>query len=73
MTDVSRAIQAISDAADKIGLPELARRADVPYTTVADWRAKGFRPKVVATFEKLSVAAGAVVAAADASDADRAA
>lgn len=61
MTDVARAIEAIEKAAEKVGLPELSRRANVPYTTVAEWRAKGYRPKIIETFEKLTSAADAVI------------
>lgn len=65
MTEVARAIEAIEKAATKVGLPELARRADVPYTTAADWRAKGYRPDYIKTFEKL-VAAAEMIAADEA-------
>lgn len=57
MNDVSRIIAEIAAAAEDVGLPEFARRAEVPYTTLADWKAKGWRPKVVSTFGKLAQAA----------------
>lgn len=61
---VSDAIASIEAAADKIGLPELAKRADVPYTTLAEWRAKGWRPRTVESFERLLRAASAATGVA---------
>ncbi len=57
MSDVTRAIQQIEAVEKEIGLAELAREADVPYTTVVGWKAHGWRPKWVATLEKLAQAA----------------
>lgn len=57
MTHIARAIAEIDAAAEKTGLAEFAREADVPYTTAVDWKARGWRPKVVDTFDKFAVAA----------------
>lgn len=65
MTHVELAIEAIAQAAKKLGLPEFARRADVPYTTVFDWSVKDFRPKALKTFDKLVEAAHNVPDRAD--------
>lgn len=57
MTDITRAIQQIEAVEREIGVAELAREADVPYTTVVGWKIHGWRPKWVATLEKLASAA----------------
>jgi hypothetical protein len=57
MTDITRAIQQIEAVEQKIGVAELAREAAIPYTTLVGWKAHGWRPKGVATLEKLAAAA----------------
>ena len=57
MSDLNDAINQIIAVEADIGLAELAREADVPYTTAVDWKAKGWRPKTIATFERLVGAA----------------
>jgi hypothetical protein len=57
MSDVARAIQNIEAVAEELGLAEFAREADVPYTTAADWKSRGWRPKWVVTLEKFAAAA----------------
>lgn len=57
MTDVSTAIDRIEAAAKSGGLPALAKAADVPYSTAAELRGKGWRTRAVVTIEKLSAAA----------------
>ncbi len=57
MSNISRAIQLIEAAEKEIGVAELAREAELPYTTVVGWKAQQWRPKWVATLEKLAAAA----------------
>lgn len=57
MSDLTQAIDRISKVEAEIGLAELAREADIPYTTAADWKARGWRPKTVVTLERLLEAA----------------
>lgn len=57
MTDLTVAIERIEAAVQRVGLAEFARAAGVPYTTAIDWRAKGWRPKHIETFEKFASAA----------------
>lgn len=57
MHDLDRIIQAIAVAADSAGLPELARRSGIPYTTLIDWQKAGWRPRSVVTLERLAEAA----------------
>jgi len=59
MTDVSDALNRIEAAAKSGGLPALAKAADVPYSTAAELRGKGWRTRAIATIEKLSAAAAA--------------
>lgn len=57
MSDLTQAINRIIEVEAAIGLAELAREADIPYTTAADWKARGWRPKTVITLERLIEAA----------------
>lgn len=57
MSRVDVALKRISEAADEVGLPEFARRSGVPYTTLAYWRAHGWRPRVMVTLAKAEAAA----------------
>lgn len=59
MTDVTRAIDRIEAATREVGLPALAQRAGVPYSTVAELRQRGWRNRSVEIFEKLTEAANA--------------
>lgn len=61
MNEISRAIESIDAKAKAIGLPELARRSGVAYTTLIDLQKRGFRPRSVAILEKLAEAANADV------------
>lgn len=61
MENVTRTLERIEEAAEKVGLPELVRAADVPYSTAAEWRAKGWRPKSIQILEKLSQASEAAL------------
>lgn len=57
MNAVTLALADIQRTADAEGLPALARRAGVPYTTLIDWQKAGWRPRAVATLERLAEAA----------------
>jgi hypothetical protein len=72
MTDLSDALNRIEAAAKSGGLPALAKAADVPYSTAAELRGKGWRTRAIATIEKLSAAADAMLDA-DAASQDAAA
>ena len=63
MTDVTAALDRIEAAAKSGGLPALARAAEVPYSTAAELRGKGWRTRAIATLEKLSAAADVVLEA----------
>ena len=63
MTDMTAALDRIEAAAKSGGLPALARAADVPYSTAAELRGKGWRTRAIATLEKLSAAADVVLEA----------
>lgn len=55
--DVDSIIQSIEQAAEEQGLPELAKRSGIPYTTLMDWRRAGWRPRAVQVLERLALAA----------------
>lgn len=57
MNAVTDTLKAIETAAAVEGLPAFSRRAGVPYTTLIDWQRAGWRPRAVATLEKLADAA----------------
>lgn len=63
MTEVSSALDRIEAAAKTGGLPALAKAADVPYSTAAELRGKGWRTRAIDTIEKLSNAAAAILEA----------
>jgi hypothetical protein len=64
MVDVSQTIERITRVADKRGgLARLAETSGVPYTTLVDWKSKGWRPRgleVVEALEKVADAADAI-------------
>lgn len=62
MNSVTNALADIQRAAETEGLPALARRSGVPYTTLIDWQKAGWRPRAVATLERLAAAAAATPA-----------
>lgn len=62
MNSVTNALTDIQRAAETEGLPALARRSGVPYTTLIDWQKAGWRPRAVATLERLAEAAAATPA-----------
>jgi len=66
MTDVTAALDRIEAAAKSGGLPALAKAADVPYSTAAELRGKGWRTRAIATIEKLSAAADEMLDGAEA-------
>lgn len=72
MQDLDRIIQTIAVAADNDGLPALARRSGIPYTTLIDWQKAGWRPRAVVTLERLAEAAAATPANDDQSPAEAA-
>lgn len=59
MHDLDRLIDTINVAAATEGLPALARRSGVPYTTLIDWQRAGWKPKAVRTLERLAIAVSA--------------
>lgn len=59
MNALAKALQTVEAAANEIGVPELAERAGVPYTTLAVWRRHGWRPRTVRGLEKVVEAAEA--------------
>lgn len=66
MHQIARTIERIEKATTSPGsLPELAREAGIPYTTVVDWKARGWRPKAIKTLEALSDAADTILARTD--------
>lgn len=73
MDDLNRIIAVIATAAENEGLPALAKRSGVPYTTLIDWQRAGWRPQAIVKFEKVARAAAAVAANDDASPASEAA
>lgn len=65
MNQIDAAVRSIKKAAEAEGLPAFAKRAGVPYTTLVDWQKAGWKPKAVATLERLTQAAAATEAAND--------
>lgn len=58
MTEITAAIERIRRVGDrKGGLADLAREADVPYTTVRSFSGRGWTHKNLAVIEKLAAAA----------------
>ncbi|EGF96763.1 hypothetical protein [Brevundimonas diminuta] len=66
MNHVTTALTEIERAAKAEGLAALSRRSGVPYTTLIDWQKAGWRPRAVATLERLAHAAAAIPANDDA-------
>lgn len=62
MTDLASIIRSIETAAEVEGLPSLAKRSGVPYTTLRDWQKDGWRPKSLQTFERVAKAASTLPA-----------
>jgi hypothetical protein len=58
MSEIASTIELIRRAADAHGLAELAREADVPYTTVHSFAERQWSHKNLEVLEKLSAAAG---------------
>lgn len=72
MTEIEAALQRIRTVADrKGGLADLAREADVPYTTVHSFSERDWQHKNLEVVEKL-VAAADRIAARDAASGSRA-
>lgn len=61
MAHLDETINRIRRANEQAGTAELARAADVPYTTVIDWRDRDFKPRAIEIFEKLADAAEGIV------------
>lgn len=59
MSALDATIANIRRSAEDVGLPEFARLSGVPYTTLAYWRSKGWRPRVIQTLAKAEAAADA--------------
>lgn len=59
MSALDATIANIRIAAEDVGLPEFARLSGVPYTTLAYWRSKDWRPRVIETLAKAEAAADA--------------
>lgn len=66
MEDLDRILGVIAHAANSEGLPSLSRRSGVPYTTLIDWQKASWRPRAVATLERLAQAAATLPANDDA-------
>ena len=62
MTEIASILERIQQAADDSGLPSLAQRSGIPYTTLLDWQRAGWRPKAVRTLEKIAAAVDAEAA-----------
>jgi len=66
MSQVARAIERIQKVGSADGaLPEFSRVSGVPYTTLIEWRAKDWRPKIVQTLERLEAGAEVILARGD--------
>lgn len=69
MTEIEAALQRIRTVADrKGGLAELAREADVPYTTVHSFSERDWSHKNLEVVEKLVAAADRIAARAEAAE-----
>lgn len=53
------ALKGIERTVGEIGLAELARRSDVPVSTLHDWQVQGWRPRTIRAFVKVAAAAEA--------------
>lgn len=62
MAQLALTIQRIAVIGERIGLAKLSRVSGVPYTTLVDWKASGWRPRAVQTLEKLAAAADVIEA-----------
>lgn len=56
MTQIAETIEAVRKTAERVGLAELARVADVPYTTVKSFSDRGWSHKNFEVLQKLSLA-----------------
>lgn len=65
MSEITSILTRIQQAADDSGLPSLAQRSGVPYTTLLDWQRAGWRPKAVRTLEKIAAVIDADAEAAN--------
>ena len=52
-TPIAAAVEAVKEAAGRVGVPELARRAKIPRTTVYGLERKGFRTAAVDKLDRL--------------------
>lgn len=59
MSALSATLRSIATAAEEMGLPAFAAKSGVPYTTLAYWRARGWRPRVIQTLAAAEAAAEA--------------
>lgn len=57
MTQITETISTIQEAAERVGLAEFARVADVPYTTVKSFADRGWSHKNFEVLQKLAAAA----------------
>lgn len=57
MTQITETINAVREAAERVGLAEFARVADVPYTTVKSFADRGWSHKNFEVLQKLAEAA----------------
>lgn len=57
MTQISEAITTVRRVSEKLSTLEFAKLSGVPYTTLRDCQARGFRSPAVDTLEKLVAAA----------------
>lgn len=72
MNDIDATINAVRETAKRVGLPTLAREADVPYTTVQTFAKRDWGHKNLDVLKKL-IAASERLAANDAATQERAA
>lgn len=72
MTEISHTLEAVRKTAERVGLAEFARAADVPYTTVKSFSDRGWSHKNLEVLQKLADAASRLDAKDAASDAIKA-
>ncbi len=59
MNALAQCLANVEAVAEEIGLPALAERSNVPYTTLAVWRRHGWRSRSVRGLERVVEAAEA--------------
>jgi len=57
MTSISSTIANVAKLHSEVGTAELARMSGVPYTTIVDQAARGWRSRSIDVLEKLEAAA----------------